>query len=309
MQNAECRMRNPASGSTSHVSRVTHHASRITFHVSRSQRAFTMVEIAISLAIIGFALVAIIGVLPIGMTVQKDNREETIINQDATVFVNAIRNGARGLDDLTNYVTMITEEVWTWVSPTKPPQLVSSNWFNYANSSLGEQFRLTSGYRIVGLLSTPKYVPLISPRGVSLGLNSNRVVAYVRSISGAASEKTPTNYLTISGLANSFSFSYRLTSEVIPYGTNYYDPSWVAFLQPGLVPSEFVTRSNAWMVTSNLQNNLHDLRLTFAWPFTPQGVVPKTARGQSFRTLVSGQLTNDPPGSPWFFLLPRTYVN
>ena len=99
------------------------HASRITFHVSRAsrpdtphsalrtprfQRAFTMIEIALSLAIIGFALVAIIGVLPLGMNVQKENREETIINQDASVFLNAIRNGARGLDDLTNYVMAIT---------------------------------------------------------------------------------------------------------------------------------------------------------------------------------------------------------
>jgi hypothetical protein len=45
--------------------------------------AFTMVEIAISLAVIGFALVAIIGVLPRGLRVQRENREETIINQDA----------------------------------------------------------------------------------------------------------------------------------------------------------------------------------------------------------------------------------
>ena len=46
-----------------------------------------MVEIAICLAIIGIALVAIIGVLPIGMNTQRDNREETIINQDATVLI------------------------------------------------------------------------------------------------------------------------------------------------------------------------------------------------------------------------------
>ena len=49
--------------------------------------AFTMIEIAICLAIIGFALVAIIGVLPLGMNTQRDNREETIINQDATVLL------------------------------------------------------------------------------------------------------------------------------------------------------------------------------------------------------------------------------
>ena len=67
---------------------VTRHPSPVTC------RAFTMVEVAISLAIIGIALVAIIGVLPLGMNVQRDNREATVINQDATVFIEAIRNGA-----------------------------------------------------------------------------------------------------------------------------------------------------------------------------------------------------------------------
>src|SRR5271154_7452383 len=74
----------------------------------RKQSAFTMVEIAISLAIIGIALVAIIGVLPLGMNVQRDNREATVINQDATYFIEAIRGGAQGLNDLTNYVYAIT---------------------------------------------------------------------------------------------------------------------------------------------------------------------------------------------------------
>ena len=50
-----------------------------------------MIEIAIALAVIAFALVAIIGVLPIGMNVQRDNRAETIINHDATYWMEAIR--------------------------------------------------------------------------------------------------------------------------------------------------------------------------------------------------------------------------
>ena len=45
---------------------------------------FSMIEIAIALGVIGFALVAIVGILPLGLTVQRDNRAETIINQDAT---------------------------------------------------------------------------------------------------------------------------------------------------------------------------------------------------------------------------------
>src|SRR6185369_11296057 len=75
---------------------------------NRDEAAFTLIEIAISLAIIAFALVAIIGVLPIGLNVQRDNREETIINHDATMIMDAMRSGARGFDDLTNYVIAIT---------------------------------------------------------------------------------------------------------------------------------------------------------------------------------------------------------
>jgi type II secretory pathway pseudopilin PulG len=73
-----------------------------------SESAFTLIEIAICLAIIGFALIAIIGVLPYGMNTQRDVREETIINQDATVLLEAIRTGARQSDYLTNYVFAIT---------------------------------------------------------------------------------------------------------------------------------------------------------------------------------------------------------
>ena len=54
-----------------------------------SLAAFTMMEIAISLAVIGIALVAIIGVLPIGMNVQQTNREETIVGPVRQEFAGA----------------------------------------------------------------------------------------------------------------------------------------------------------------------------------------------------------------------------
>jgi len=38
-----------------------------------------MVEIALCIAVVAFALVAILGVMPTGLQVQKDNREDTII--------------------------------------------------------------------------------------------------------------------------------------------------------------------------------------------------------------------------------------
>ncbi|MCU0784399.1 MAG: type II secretion system GspH family protein, partial [Verrucomicrobia bacterium] len=166
----------------------------------RQESAFTMVEIAISLAIIGFALVAIIGVLPIGMDAQKNNRQETIINQDAAYWMEAIRNGAQGLDDLTNYV----EEI-----------VITSN--NYVTGASGQirytqtqplGYEITNGFRIIGLLSTPKYV-----YNDQLLIQSNYVFAYVRALSGAASEKAPQTNSSIKDLA----FRYRLVPEVIPY--------------------------------------------------------------------------------------------
>src|SRR5688572_33426307 len=72
-----------------------------------AKAGFTMVEIALSLAVVAFALVAIMGVLPTGMTVEKDNREDTLINQEGRYWLEAIKNGARGLDEITNYVESV----------------------------------------------------------------------------------------------------------------------------------------------------------------------------------------------------------
>lgn len=119
-------------------------------------KAFTMIEIAICLAIIGFALVAIIGVLPLGIQVQADNRQDTIINHDGAYFLDAIRKGAPA-DDLTLYVERIT--------------LTFSNqtgiWTHDTNT-----FR--DNHHIIGLLSNP---------------DSIKTEAVVRALTGAASEK------------------------------------------------------------------------------------------------------------------------
>ena len=101
-------------------------------HFRPATAAFTLVEIAICLAIIGIALVAIIGVLPRGLDVQRENRERTVINQDATIFMDAIRNGARGADDLTNYVYRV--------------EVIDNN-----------SAAFTNGRDIIGLLTTPGF--------------------------------------------------------------------------------------------------------------------------------------------------------
>jgi type II secretory pathway pseudopilin PulG len=311
MQNAECRIRNAVPRNTQHATRFALHARRSTLPASRSSsRGFTMIEIALSLAIIGFALIAIIGVLPIGMNTQAANRETTIINQDATIWMNAIRNGARGLDDLTNYVIAITNDV-TQYDPTMR-NVVARRKYGYTptSSSTTPPYPLINGQRIVGLLSTPKYIALPPPpRGGRGDVLSNNVVAYVRAMSGAASEKYPQDNQAVQDLA----FSYRMTSEVVPYGTNYYDPSWVDYTQPGLSANDVVARSNYWQVVRNLQANLHDVRLLFRWPLRSRAQLG--LGGQGFRTLVGGQLseiTTNENGQALsfsvFFFDPRTYM-
>jgi len=265
-----------------------------------------MIEIAISLAVIGFALVAIIGILPTGMNVQKENREETIIGQEAGLFMEAIRSGARGMDDLTNYVDAITNYQAAYGpngSLLGRPVVFG---YTYSNSSPINNFPLTNGFRIVGLLSAPKYLP--GPNQ-AIRFLSNYTVAYVRSMSGPAGEKVPQNNPAIRELV----FSYRLSSDVVPYAS--YDPKWTNFTDISLyVPTtnfaEIVLRSNYWRLARNVQTNLYDLRLTFRWPLLANGNVGNGR--QVFRTLVGGSLlaTNDFgfPTYPLYFFEPRNYV-
>ena len=59
----------------------------------RHQAAFTLAEVALTLAVVAFAMIAIFGILPTAATVQRDNRAETIINYDARYWMEAIRSG------------------------------------------------------------------------------------------------------------------------------------------------------------------------------------------------------------------------
>src|ERR1035438_5335527 len=208
---------------------------------------FTMVEIAICLAVIGFALVAIIGVLPIGMNTQRDNREETIINQDATVFIEAIRGGARGLDDLTNYVYAITNY---WYSTNAITHATSAgvNGYNYSSFVIAPAYYtsgspITNGFRIIGLLSTPEFTDSIGnpTNNFFMGGYSNHVVAYVHSISGPAAQKPPQD----NDIVRSDSFGYRILCVNAPVAADLNAPT---------------------PYTRQLAANLHELRLTFLWP-------------------------------------------
>ncbi len=252
-----------------------------------------MIEIAICLAIIGFALVAIIGVLPLGMNTQRDNREETIINQDATVLLEAIRNGTHGSDDLTNYVYAITN-YWTLYKSDGTVNGSGVNGYTYNNVSVTapvynglpsggpySSASLTNGANIIGLLSTPEYIADSPANGFppvpdrfyfnGTGCYSNHVIAYVRSISGLAAEKPPQ---ASDSIMFQDTLTYRLfcVNAPTPVDTNIYN----------LPPDQ-----KAYALA--LAGNQRELRLTFLWPQYPNG---KLGPGrQTFRATVAGQLS------------------
>ena len=225
-----------------------------------------MVEIALCLAIIGFALVAIIGILPSGMNVQKDNREETIVKEDATYLINAIRGGARGMYDLGAYVESITHTFFGATSGT------SSNVYDRVTlQTLPLPTNVFRSSVIIGLLSTPKYFPADNV------VCRNTSIMYA--ISGSAIEKPPSN-------ARDVAFKYQLTCEVVPIRTLSTD--MYNYISRSPTAEELNTRSNLWAQVREQLVNLYDLRLTFRWPVLAGG---KTGGNKLvFRTTVSGRL-------------------
>lgn len=141
---------------------------------------FTMVEIAIAVAVIAFALVAIIGILPAGLQVQKENREDTLMAQDGTYWMEAIRNGSVGLDDLTNYVSRI--------------EIVNNSGVTNAYTDF-TSISPSGGAQVIGLLSTTGTVN----------------TATVRAMAGALSEK---------GSATAdLAFRYKLQVTIFPFAS------------------------------------------------------------------------------------------
>ena len=273
-----------------------------------------MIEIALCLAIIGFALVAIIGVLPTGLNVQKDNREETIVNQDAIAWMNSIRTGAKGYDDLTNYVIGITNFWGIYNVVGTNVSLVATNLDGYNRFGsdvtsvlplvVPKTYALTNGTSIIGLLSTPKYIPLPPPTVNTEAFRSNYFVAYVRAFSGAAVEKAPQVNQTILDGA----FTYKLIVENIPYVP--FDPNTTNFAQYPANSPQRISTLKQFKTAQTLLTNSHDLRLTFRWPLLPNGDVGN--RRVTFRAFTGGWLFPDKdfyvPNQPLFFFQPSTYV-
>lgn len=310
---------------------------------ARQLRGFTLIEIALCLAIIGFALLAIMVVLPYGLGAQRDNREETVIGQDASMLLELIRSGSRGANDLTNYVYAITN-YWTWKNFSSGATASGANGYTFTTYNVSPSTPytpgapLTNGANIIGLLSTPQFtdnngapIRKLDPAFVVSGY-SNHIVAYVRSLSGIAAEKPPQN----NDIMRDDSFSYRIYAEnaaqdfevpslwvaqsyVVGDLVTYplYGPAtyWraVATGSPATPPTAADTPSSSdkWVQYAYYNHIIagarRELRLTFRWPVLPTGNTPKGP--QTFRASV-GQpdvtRTNSSVDQLLYFYQPQT---
>jgi type II secretory pathway pseudopilin PulG len=239
-----------------------------------------MIEIALCLAIIGFALISILLVLPSGMDTQRQTREETIISQDASELLEAIRDGARGDDDLTNYVYAITNYYGFYSAQGQFIGPIHINGYTYTAASINEGsdypgMYLTNGLRIIGLLSTPEFTLFNNYSGglpisdvFGNAYTSNHVVAYVRSFSGLAADKPPQD----NQIMQEDTFTYRLLCVNAPVA----------------ISTNALYNSSQFGYLRQLAGNLRELRLLFEWPQEPNGNVGGFR--QAFRTTIAGQL-------------------
>jgi type II secretory pathway pseudopilin PulG len=233
----------------------------------RTADAFTMVEVALSLAIIAFAVVAIIGILPTGMQVQRDNREETVINQDGQFILEVLKNGQ------TNVTLLAQNFEWIESYTNIPPSAIigREGRFDRTNLLQGTYSTNELAYRIAGLLSTPRFV---ANSAAPNGYISNWVQAKFVGNSGPLADRLTEDPVTGN---RDFAFGYLVTVDIAP-----------------IILSTTGSNYAGYAYATNLQDNLYSLRVNLSWPVYPNNTVGNGRK--SFHSLVSGRLTQDANG-------------
>ena len=254
-----------------------------------ARAAFTLTELALCIAVIGLALTAIMGVLPSGMNVQRQNREDTMVAQDAQFLMEAIRGGAVGIPDLTNQVDYI---VWRRAGAVNGVEYYRGP--HFSDALPGTVVPLTASWQVLALLSLPRYE--LTPQGIV----ENVVQAQFRSFGGPFTEKpyravtgrpdparleTALRYLvTVENLSNP---STNLAMRWTAVRAHVASPTrpYIAFAgQTNLVQSNLLARQQL-----QLERSLNDLSLTFQWPVFRVGNEFRTGNSRKvFRSQVTG---------------------
>ena len=213
---------------------------------SRRVSGFTMVELSLCIAIVAIAMVALIGILPTGLTVQQQSREEVLMAKEAQYWFDIIRNGNTSLNSLTNYVESIqlVRRFDGGGTVTNDPSFYSGiydpayEYIGQPSSSTLFANGLWDASRIIGLVSRPKYEALPDGPKRFVTVTNQAVYVYMRPASGPVTERP---YLGVgelmvtNGVLKDQSFRYRATIEVSP-------------------------------VYSRSVENLSDVRITMQWP-------------------------------------------
>lgn len=236
------------------------------------QAAFTLTEIALCIAVIGIALTAIIGVLPSGLNVQKQNREDTLVSQDAQFLIESIRSGAMAIPDLTNQVDFI---LWRRTGAENKEYYFRGP--NFQEALPGTVIPLTASWQVTALLGMPRY------EAVRNGVVQNEVTAQFRTFGSPFSEKP---YRDAGGLPSQArlqtAMRYLVTAETQTTPT-----------RPPLILNGYTNRNESNIVASQLfriEQGMSDLRLTFQWPVFRVGADFRTGGSRrSFRSLIRGE--------------------
>lgn len=212
--------------------------TRSVFANDRSEDAFTMIEVAMSLAIVAFALVAIIGVMPTGLNVQRQNADETIISQDGTYLLEAIRQGTLSAN-LTQLGTNLTE-----IDLRSEFNAVGNPSTYYWTNGVGSPPSID---QLVLHLARPR-----ESENLSIGVATAPITNYVRLRFFALSG----NMTAVLG-NDSDKMQYEVQIEVIAGGSGLSDPN--------------VFAATNQFTSSFIQGNLHTVKLTYRWPVLPTG--------------------------------------
>jgi len=244
-------------------------------HQRNALGGFSIAEVMLAIGVVAFGLVAVLGVLPAGLTVQKDNREETIIRYDAQYWMTALRAGMQPTDAL-HQVEWVELQVDDGAGPVvyraHRPRLggdgAGPEWRDLPSLFRGHLKQASWPTDVIGWMSIPD-------NGTALG--SVKKTARVRAMNGQLFDRiygrkvlvaTRQEFVSEGSTAfhplpgGEFAFSYLLETHIAP------DPANV----------------NLWRIT-----------LTFKWPVlddpslkdsTKNAADVKTVSTKSFTTLV-----------------------
>lgn len=257
-----------------------------------------MVEIALAIGILGIALVAIVGVLPVGLNVQKENREDTLIEQEGDFFMNVLVNSQDfGRDSILGTgqrrLTNVVDQINVRYIDLETGLVTSDVTYDRGNTS-----GLVAGWNprtVIGLLSRPYWT-----RDT---WHTQRVEtrAVARASVGSAMEQTP--------LFEDFAFHYEMLVKIHPYSSPYEMGGDSSLREEMVELGPFGERE--LFRQESLMNNLYQVTLEIRWPVTGAhdagGAYTVGNNKRVFRRYVSGSLIEDARSPEMFYFSRYVY--